>query len=90
MTDRDLAGIAADQVPGGGGDCRQQHQRRDALQERVTQQERDGRQNHQQRGAGCGLLHARPNRPCGRTQSRNQEQGVDHDVLVDRAGPEGG
>ena len=47
VANRDLPGIAAQQVPGGGGDRRQQHQRADPLQEHVLHRQRPDRDRQQ-------------------------------------------
>src|SRR6476469_5711069 len=76
MSNRDLAGIAADDVPRRRGDRVEQHQRSETLLEGCREQQGisdDKRQYH--RGPQQAPHHILPMRPCGRNQRkpRNSE-----------------
>ncbi len=71
VADRDLAGIAADDVPGRGADRRQQNQRAQPLPDRrARDQQRVGQHQHDQHDPEQEIaLHVLPIRPCGRNHS---------------------
>jgi hypothetical protein len=66
VADRDLAGIAADDVPGRGADRRQQHQRAQPLIDRKAggEQRIDQRQDEQRARQKMAPRHAPPIRLC--------------------------
>ena len=71
MADRDLAGIAADDVPGRGRDRIEQHQRAEPLLERRREQQRIGdHQRQRHRWPEQAAHHDLPIRPCGRNQRK--------------------
>ena len=70
MSDRNLAGVTANEVPCRGGDGCQQHQRADPLVEYVgDEQGPDDDRGGQQPCCGDPQFHAVPSNPCGRTHS---------------------
>ena len=87
MADRDLAGIAADDVPGRGADRRQQHQRAEPLVDRrARDQQRIGQREHAAARPGGGSAASCLAHQALRPEPQHQhEQDVDDHVLVDRA-----
>ena len=73
VADRDLPGIAADDVPGGGGNRRQQQGHADVEIKRLGKQRTDKAagtlQDRRIPAHGLCLFHALPINPCGRSHS---------------------